>query len=337
MRIALVATDGCFGVGVVSMLDLLGTADALRAELDPAIPPIEVAVAGAGPRVTSGSGVVLPVSASLADLGDFDLVTVCALGTLSTAATLDALARPDVRRVMEAATAAAGRGVRIAGACTGSFALAEAGLLDGGRATTTWWLGPGFRARYPAVQLDLDAMVVADERAITAGAAFGHIDLAMALVRQTSPALADLVSRLLLVDERPSQSAYLALDHLEHDDALVRAFEDHVRAHLAEPMDIAAAARAIGTSRRTLERRVAAMLGLTPLALVQRLRVERAAYLQTTTGQGADRIAPQVGFANGSTLRALMRRAGRGSGCPMPPDSRRAAARPRTALHPYPY
>jgi transcriptional regulator GlxA family with amidase domain len=311
MRIALVATDGCFGVGVVSMLDLLGTADALRAEVDPAIPPIEVAVAAAGRRVTSGSGVVLPASAGLGDLGDFDLVTVCALGTLTTDATLDALARPDVRRVMDAAAAAAGRGARIAGACTGSFALAETGLLDGGRATTTWWLAPGFRARYPAVTLDLDAMVVSDERAITAGAAFGHVDLAMAMVRQASPALADLVSRLLLVDERPSQSSYLAMDHLEHDEPIVRAFEDHVRAHLAEPMDIAAAARAVGTSRRTLERRTRAMLGLTPLALVQRLRVERARHLRATTGESADRIAPRVGFANGSTLRALLRRSAR--------------------------
>ncbi len=308
MRVALVATDGCFGVGVVSMLDLLSTAEGLRSGVDPSIPPIEVAVAGVGTRVTSSSGVVLPVTVPLSDLGAYDLVTVCALGTLTTETTLEALGRPDVRRVMDAACDAAGRGVRIAGACTGSFALAEAGLLDGGRATTTWWLGPGFRARYPAVHLDLDAMVVADDRAITAGAAFGHIDLALALVRQASPALADGVSRLLLVDERPSQSVYLALDHLEHDDVLVRAFEDHVRANLAGPMDIGAAARAIGTSRRTLERRVSAMLGLSPLALVQRLRVERARHLRATTDESADQIARRVGFADASTLNALLRR-----------------------------
>jgi len=177
---------------------------------------------------------------------------VCALGTLNTDDTLTVLRRPDMRRLTRATTDAAGRDVRLAAACTGSFALAEAGLLDGGRATTSWWLGPGFRTRYPAVQLDLDAMVVTDARAITAGAAFGHVDLALTLLRQGSPALADLVSRLLLVDERPSQSAYLALDHLEHSDRLVQEFEAYARSHLDQPMDIAVAARAIGTSRRTL-------------------------------------------------------------------------------------
>jgi len=199
--------DGCFGVGVVSMLDLLQTAEALREEMDPAIPPIEVGVVGTRPRVTTGSGVMLQTTAGLGDLSDFDVVVVCALKTFNVPDTLAALERPDVRRLMGATTVAAEQGVRLAAACTGSFALAEAGLLDGGRATTSWWLGPGFRARYPAVQLDLDAMVVSDERAITAGAAFGHVDLALKLLRQGSPALADLDSRLLLVEDRPSQSA----------------------------------------------------------------------------------------------------------------------------------
>ena len=311
MRIGLIAMDGCFGVGVVSMLDLLQTAEALREEMDPAIPPIEVGVVGTRPRVTTGSGVMLQTTAGLGDLSDFDVVVVCALKTFNAPDTLAALDRPDMRRLMRATTVAAGEGVRLAAACTGSFALAEAGLLDGGRATTSWWLGPGFRARYPEVQLDLDSMVVSDERAITAGAAFGHVDLALTLLRQGSPALADLVSRLLLVDERPSQSAYLAIDHLDHDDPLVREFEEYARSNLDRPMDIAVAARAIGTSRRTLERRVSRTFGFSPLALVQRLRTERAVHLMRTTDESVDQIAPRVGFANGSTLRALLRRAPR--------------------------
>src|SRR5664279_4478681 len=76
MRIGLIAMDGCFGVGVVSMLDLLQTAEALREQMDPAIPRIDVGVVGTRPRVITGSGVVLQTTAGLGDMGEFDVVVV---------------------------------------------------------------------------------------------------------------------------------------------------------------------------------------------------------------------------------------------------------------------
>jgi quercetin dioxygenase-like cupin family protein len=136
-------------------------------------------------------------------------------------------------------------------------------------------------------------MVVADGGVVTAGAAFAHIDLALALVRRVSPCLAEHVARLLVIDERASQSAYLVVDHLSHDDRLVRAFEQQARARLGEALDICELAAAIGISERTLERRTRAALGMSPLALVQRLRAERAVHLLRTTAQEprADRAA----------------------------------------------
>jgi transcriptional regulator GlxA family with amidase domain len=196
----------------------------------------------------------------------------------------------------------------VAAACTGVFTLAESGLLDLRRATTSWWLGAAFRSRYPSVLLDLDTMVVADTGVVTAGAAFAHIDLALALVRRASPCLAEHVARLLVIDERASQSAYLVVDHLNHNDPLVRAFEQQARARLGESLDVRELAAAIGTSTRTLERRTQAALGMSPLALVQRLRAERAVYLLRTTPQSVEQVAPQVGYANASTLRSLLRR-----------------------------
>ena len=93
-------------------------------------------------------------------------------------------------------------GAQIAASCIGTFLLAETGLLDHREATTTWWLAPLFRQRYPNVLLDESRMLVPSDRGVTAGAAMGHLDLALWLIRKTSPELAALVSRYLLADIR---------------------------------------------------------------------------------------------------------------------------------------
>lgn len=308
MRIGVIALDGCFSSGVASLLDILGTAEAHRERIDPAIAPIEVVVAGFRKRVRTSAHMEIPTRCPPTELFDADVVVLPAIGVKGGDDLVDILAARDARRIIPILGNLHDHGVVVAGACTGSFVLAEAGLLDARRATTTWWLGPMFRQRYPDVVLDLDQMVVRDERLITAGAAFSHVDLGLMLCRRASATLAEQIARLLVIDERAAQSSYVALDHLSHNDPLLVAFERHVRAHLPEALDVPSIAAAIGTSRRTLERRVDAALGMSPLMLVQRLRAERAAHLRRTTDLGMEAIAAEVGYANASTLRSLLRR-----------------------------
>ncbi len=308
MHVGLLASDGCFTSGLTALIDVLSTAQAQRPGVDPSIPPIRVDVAGTGRKVTTGAGLTVPVTMHLRELPAVDVVVVPALGTMTAEDTLSALAAPGSRAIIRVLAALDPGVTTVAAACTGVFTLAEAGLLDRRRATTSWWLGATFRSRYPSVVLDLDTMVVADAGVVTAGAAFAHIDLALALVRRVSPGLAEHVARLLVIDERASQSAYLVTDHLSHSYRLVLAFEQQARARLGQALDVGELAAEIGTSRRTLERRTQAALGMSPLVLVQRLRAERAIHLLRTTTQSVDQIAPQVGYANASTLRALLRR-----------------------------
>ena len=115
-------------------------------------------------------------------------------------------------------------------ACIGTFVMAESGLLDHQRATTTWWLAPLFRKRYPNVLLDESNMIVKSGRFVTAGAALSHMDLALWLVRSVSPQLAALTAKYLIVDSRPSQSAYALTDHLVHSDPDRAALRDAGRA-----------------------------------------------------------------------------------------------------------
>ena len=312
MEIALVVHDGCFASGVASILDIVGTADLVRASVDPSIPPLRLSVAGPRRRVVTSAGMVLTPQRSLTELDDVDVVVLAGLGTLTGPDTEAAVTGPAGRATVRALGRLDPASTRFAAACTGVFPLAETGVLDGRRATTTWFLTPTFRARYPAVDVDLDRMVVADGPTLTAGAAFAHIDLALAIVRGVSADLAGQVARLLLVDERASQVAFVAVDHLEHDDPVVLAFERHARRHLDEPLDLARVARDLGTSRRTLERRTREALGMSPLDLVQRLRLERADHLRRTTDLSTDEIAQRVGYASAEALRALRRRAARG-------------------------
>jgi transcriptional regulator GlxA family with amidase domain len=186
--------------------------------------------------------------------------------------------------------------------------LASASLLDGQNATTTWWLAPFFRERYPNVNLDESRMLVHSANIVTAGAAIAHLDLALWLVRRKSPGLAALAARYLVVDPRPSQAAFIIPDQLAHHDLLIEKFELWARQRLVKGFSLSGAAKATGTSERTLARRLQAVMGKSPLSYVQDLRVERAVQLLQTTRASVDQVAVQVGYADGVTLRTLLRR-----------------------------
>jgi transcriptional regulator GlxA family with amidase domain len=240
-------------------------------------------------------------------------VVVPALGTTTPGPLLEALARPDVRDACAALRGWAAGGAQVAAACVGTFVLAESGLLDGQSATTTWWLSPLFRQRYPRVRLDESRILVRSGKVLTAGAALSHVDLALWLIRQESPTLADLTARYLILDQRSSQASYLIPDHLAHADPLVRRFEGWARARLGLGFSLEAAAADLATSKRTLARHLQQALGKSPLAYFQDLRIERAVHLLRSTDEGLEAIAAQVGYQDGVTLRNLLhRKLGRG-------------------------
>lgn len=307
MDVAVLAYDGVFDSGLAAILDVLDGANAMRGELAEPPPAWRVTTHGFRRRVRTAAGHLVrtaPVDAAAAA----DLLVVPALAERrpeSLLAHVSGAASAPVRRLVATARE---RGTPVASACTGTFLLAESGVLDGRRATTSWWLAPVFRTRYPAVEVDQTRMVITSDGVTTAGAAFGHVDLALAVVRMTSPALADLVARYLVVDERPSQSAYTIPGALARSDPLVSAFEGWVRGRLSGPIGISAAARELGVSERTLQRTVQRTLGVSPVRFVQDVRVEQAVHLLRTTDLSLEAVARTVGYEHANTLRVLLRR-----------------------------
>jgi transcriptional regulator GlxA family with amidase domain len=135
-----------------------------------------------------------------------------------------------------------------------------------------------------------------------------HVDLALWIVRRASPELSHQVARYLVVEPRPSQAPFIIPDHLAHADEVVEKFERFVRTHLDKPFSLAKAAKAVGASQRSLERRVHAVLGKPPVAFVQDVRVEVATHLLRSTNNDIESVAAKVGYRDGTTLRTLLRK-----------------------------
>jgi transcriptional regulator GlxA family with amidase domain len=307
MRIFVLALEGVFDTGLTSVLDALTTANELARATGIAIPDFEITIAGMRPEVRTALGLQIPVR-DISGAAAPDWVVVPALNRTTVDLLVPSLERPDVVDALGALRAWHSAGARVGAACTGTFVLAESGLLNGGEATTTWWLSPIFRQRYPEVHLDAHRIVVPSGSTVTAGAALSHLDLALWLIRSKSPELASLVARYLVFDSRPSQSAFAISDHLSHSDPLVERFDLWVREHLDAAIALDDAADALATSKRTLTRRLNEVLGKTPVEYIQDLRVERAVHLLRTSKDSVDRIAERVGYADGVTLRTLLRR-----------------------------
>lgn len=312
MRISVLALEDLWPTGLTVTLDAFALANNFSARQMGGTPHFDVTVVGVRKKVRSGHGFPIPVKPITPELKP-DWVIVPALNTGTPDRLIPALGRPDVRQAGEQLLRWNASGARIAASCIGTFLLAETGLLDDRAATTTWWLAPLFRQRYPSVHLDESRMLVSADSVVTAGAAMGHLDLALWLIRQASPELSTLVSRYLLADFRSLQATYIIPNHLAQADPLISHFERWSRENLRDGFSLQKAASALSTSIRTLQRRCDAVLGKSPLAYFQDLRVEHAQTLLHRRDADIESIAAEVGYADGQTLRTLLReRLGRG-------------------------
>lgn len=309
-RVDVVVLDGVMASSLSVTVDVLATANRLAKRAGIASPPFACRVLSTQPRfVVTGSGHRFGVDGGLAGRPS-SLVVVPGLGLAERDDVLASLRRSATRRVIDYLREAHRRGGIVAASCSSTFLLAEAGLLDGGPATTTWWLTSFFRERYPKVELVTDRMVTSAGRVVCAGAALAQLDLMLHLVaRQAGAELARLCARyLVLEDERPSQAPYMVLEHLARSDDLVTRADAWIRAHLGEPFRLTELAQAVAASPRTLNRRFHAAVGTSPLRFARRIRGDVARNLLETTNLAVDDVAGRVGYSDVPAFRRLFRR-----------------------------
>jgi transcriptional regulator GlxA family with amidase domain len=204
------------------------------------------------------------------------------------------------------------RSRRVASTCTGAFVLAEAGLLDGRRATTHWHRARELQARFPKVKVEEDRIFIIDGPVWTSAGMTAGIDLALAMIEQDLGAdVARAIARQLVVYHRRAggQSQFSALLELEPKSDRIQSALAYAKRNLASPLTVKQLANAAHLSPRQFSRAFRAETGQSPAKAVENLRVETARLMMEQSRHPIDVIARQTGFADRYRMRRAFLRA----------------------------
>lgn len=299
---------GAFPSSVALTLDILSAAAALAERAGCARPRWRVV--SSEPTVALSQSMridakVLPKTAR----ADGSIWLIPGLGLERPRALMSRFVQPDAQRAIKALQTHARAGGTVAASCSAVFLLQAAGLLAGKRVTTSWWLAPLLQQLEARCVVDADRMVICDGAVVTAGAAFAQTDLMLYLLRtRFSPALADAVSRALLIDGRQSQAQFAVPALFASGSELVAKLVARFEAALPNPPGVSELAAEFGMSDRTLSRHVRAATGRSTSALLQSVRLGRARVLLETSKLTVEQIAEKVGYVDTTALRRLMRK-----------------------------
>lgn len=248
--------------------------------------------------------------------GFFTLTGVADLDAAEDADTLIVPNRPNIdqpRRpaVLDAIRRAHTRGARLIGFCSGAFTLAEAGVLDGRRATAHWQWADDFRTRFPAVHLETDVLFVDDGDILTSAGSAAALDLGLHVVRRDHGAeIANSVSRRLVfaAHRDGGQRQFVERPVPDLPDESLAPVIAWAQQRLDAALTVADLAARAAVSPATLHRRFQAQLGTTPLTWLTAERITLARRLIELGETRLDVVARRTGLGTTTNLRALMRR-----------------------------
>ncbi|MFJ1704146.1 GlxA family transcriptional regulator [Kitasatospora sp. NPDC088346] len=268
------------------------------------LPAFDLRVCGPDDRpVRIGGGLERRPDDDFAALLDCDLVVVPGV--------TDPFA-PNDPRLLDVLRTAHARGIPIASLCAGAFVLADAGVLDGRRATTHWWLTAELASRHPAVTVDPEVLFTGDGQVWTSAGVAAGIDLCLHLVRSAhgQQAAASIARAMVTAPFRAGGQAQFIPSPVPVTDAgdPLAAVRTAVLAALDTPWTVARMARLATMAERTFARRFAASTGVPPLRWLLEQRVLAAQRLLEETDLPVDEIAVRCGFGSAVSLRPVFTR-----------------------------
>ena len=308
MSIVIVGSEGCLASGFIGLVDILSLAQRAIADSDRGNVPFQILTASVdGLPVRDSHGRSLDVDMALQAISACDAIIVPGFVP-------DESRRPPL--LSGFGTTAAwirhhhARGTIVCGSCSGVFLLGEAGLLDGRRCTTTWWLHDEMKHRYPKAEAAWGAALVEDRRVVSAGGPLSWIDVALYVVRTLCGATAARIAAdFAVVDTAPlSQAVYIPSGHLAASNPFVVDAERVIRHAINQSLTARDLARRLSTSERTLYRRLSGATGESPKQFIDRIRFEMARTSLETSAKSVKQVAATAGYADEGSFRRSFRR-----------------------------
>lgn len=289
-RVAVFAYDGVVLGDLATPLEIFG-----RVRDAEGRPCYDVRVCGVAGKVLS-EHLNLNVPWRLSSVARADTVIVPGIDHL------DRMISPAIFCALRSASV---RGARIASICTGAFVLARAGLLDGLRATTHWMAAGELARRYPRTKVEPELLYVDNGNVLTSAGAAAGLDLCLYLIRRDQGAtVAAHVARtaVMPLERSGGQAQFIEYKPPEADDSMGSLLV-WMECNLKQSLSLATIARRARTSTRTLSRRFAEQVGMSPAQWVAKARIRRAQFLLETTPLPIEDVAAEAGFQSASVLR----------------------------------
>lgn len=283
------------------LLDLAGPLCAFNLAIDHHQAAYDVRVVStSGGRVAGASGIAID-TVPPPSLDRLDTLVVVGPPTTE-------MRKDDAEAATALVRAIAPRARRKASVCVGAFLLAEAGLLDGRRATTHWRYAAELQRCYPSIKVDADRIFIREDDIWTSAGITAGIDLALAMIEEDCGIeVSKAIARDLVVYHRRAgpQSQFSTLLDLEPKPGRIREALAYARANLAERLSVEQLADVARISPRQFARRFAAETGETPARAIERLRCEAALPRIESTSEPLDQIAIEVGFGDVERMRRV--------------------------------
>jgi transcriptional regulator GlxA family with amidase domain len=306
MKFTFLITEDCFTSAVVGLLDTFAIANLWHQELTGSCEHLFTSelVSVDGRAVTSSGCIELKAHKAITEAGNVEYIILPPVFPSSQ------LGRHLTKAVKGWLLENNRAGVPIAGVCTGSFLLAETGLLDGRLATTNWQFARRFQRLFPKIKLRPEMILTEEDGLVCTGAATAYLNLGLSLIRRYgSEDLAEVCAKVLLVDpNRTSQAPYFfERQRIKHQDTAIEKAQRFMEENYAAVGTIDEIARHACLSPRHFKRRFKQATGYSPLSYLQKVRIELAKKKLESTLDSINDITLQIGYENASTFRRLFK------------------------------
>lgn len=307
MKLAILALEGCMQSAVVGIADILTLANHVMQLRGSKVRFSWQTLSLDGKAVRAGGGNLLAVDGAVNRRTACDAIIVP--GSLVDHLTAQRL-QPQYGRAGAWLRQQHASGRLIGAFCSGVLLLAESGLLDGRRATITWWLQSELRRRHPRIDLASDAVITQADRLVCAAGPMSWVDLLLRLIELVEGSeVAKVCADYAVIDTaQRTQAIFMPLGYMLAQDPLLIKADMLVRRTGKSPITVRRLAQALGLSERTLNRRFRELTHEPPQAFIMRRRVEHARTLLETTTQPIKSIARATGYEDESSFRKAFRK-----------------------------